>query len=66
MHAHRSEPEEKRGFPQFYVNDVKVTRRQYFRACEKDPTLPAYRPEEDKPSRKLPPEYVAQRKGRRV
>jgi antitoxin component YwqK of YwqJK toxin-antitoxin module len=51
-----------RGFPDFYVNDRKVTRRQYLKACQADPTLPPYRPEDDDPHRELPAEYLAQRK----
>jgi antitoxin component YwqK of YwqJK toxin-antitoxin module len=55
----------RRGFPRYYVNDRKVTRRQYLRACAGDPTLPPYRPEEDDPHRQLPAEYLRQRKKRR-
>jgi hypothetical protein len=50
-----------RVFPRYYVNDVQVTRRQYLKACQSDPTLPPYRPEEDDPQRPLPAEYLAQR-----
>jgi len=52
----------RRGFPQYYVNDKRVTKRQYLKACEKDVTLPPYRAEEDQPHRILPREYLAQRK----
>jgi hypothetical protein len=51
----------RRGFPRYYTNDQQVTRRQYLKASEADPTLPAYRPEEDDAHRQLPPEYLAQR-----
>lgn len=54
----------RRGFPHYYVHDAKVSKRQYLRACEHDDTLGLYRPKEDRPSRKLPAEYVAQRKAR--
>lgn len=54
----------KRGFPHFYVHDKRVTKRQYANACEGDPTLARYRPEDDRPYRKLPAEYVAQRRKR--
>jgi antitoxin component YwqK of YwqJK toxin-antitoxin module len=54
----------RRGFPRYYVNDRRVTKRQYLRACRTDPMLPRYRAEEDDPHRKLPPEYLAQRRGR--
>jgi antitoxin component YwqK of YwqJK toxin-antitoxin module len=55
----------RRGFPQYYVNDRRVTKRQYLKASEMDESLPPYRPAEDRPYRKLPPEYLAQRKKRR-
>jgi antitoxin component YwqK of YwqJK toxin-antitoxin module len=51
----------RRGFPRYYVNDVRVTRRQYLKACKADPTLVPYRAEEDRPGRALPGEYLAQR-----
>jgi hypothetical protein len=51
----------RRGFPHFYVNDKRVTKRQYSTACAADPSLLPYRPEEDDPHRKLPAEYLAQR-----
>jgi antitoxin component YwqK of YwqJK toxin-antitoxin module len=52
----------RRGFPQFYVNDKRVTKRHYQDACTNDDDLPTCRPEEDEPYRALPPEYTAQRK----
>lgn len=52
----------RRGFPRFYVRDRKVTKRQYLKACESDPTLPPYRAEDDAPQRRLPAEYIAQRR----
>jgi antitoxin component YwqK of YwqJK toxin-antitoxin module len=51
----------RRGFPHFYVNDRKVSKLQYLKACQGDPTLPPYRPEEDDPHRALPAEYLAQK-----
>ena len=55
----------RRGFPQYWVNDGRVTKRQYLKASEMDGTLPPYRPEENRPIRKLPPEYLAQRTRKR-
>jgi antitoxin component YwqK of YwqJK toxin-antitoxin module len=55
----------RRGFPHYYLNGRKVTKREYLRACASDPTLPPYRPEEDGPRRELPAEYLAQRGRRR-
>jgi hypothetical protein len=54
----------RRSFPRYYVNDRKVTKRQYLRACETDHTLLPYRAEDDDPHRELPAEYVAQREKR--
>lgn len=50
----------RRGFPQYYVNDKRVTKRQYLNASERDATLLPYRSKDDIPYRKLPPEYLAQ------
>jgi hypothetical protein len=55
----------RRGFPRFYVNNVKVTKRQYLRACEAVLTLLPYRPQDDSPQRELPLEYVRQKERRR-
>ena len=41
-----------RGFPQFHINNVKVTKRGYLRAAKTDPTLPPYDPKDDSPRRK--------------
>jgi hypothetical protein len=43
-----------RGYPQFYVDDVKVTRRAYAAAQAADPRLPAYRAEDDRNVRAMP------------
>jgi hypothetical protein len=52
-----------RGFPQFYIGDKKVSRARYLSACKTDKTLPKYRAADDKPTRRLPAEYLAQRRG---
>jgi antitoxin component YwqK of YwqJK toxin-antitoxin module len=46
----------RRGYPQYFVNGAKVTRRQYLRACQDDPNLPAWRKEDNEPQRLLPPD----------
>jgi antitoxin component YwqK of YwqJK toxin-antitoxin module len=61
-----SEGKLRRGFPHYYVNGKRVTKRQYFKASEKDGTLPRYSPEDNQPSRKLPSEYMSQRQKYRV
>jgi hypothetical protein len=48
------------GFPRFYIRGSQVTRKAYERALEHDPTLPAYRLEDDRPERTFPP-LVARR-----
>jgi antitoxin component YwqK of YwqJK toxin-antitoxin module len=45
-----------RGFPKYYVNGRKVTKRQYLAACKTDATLPPFRVEENDPARTFPPE----------
>ncbi len=54
----------RRGFPRFYVNDVRVTRRQYVEACRHDPRLVSYKEQDDDPHRPLPQEYTRQRRAR--
>jgi hypothetical protein len=51
----------RRGFPHFFVNDLRVTKQKYLKAAEVDPILPPYIPEEDLPDRILPLDYLAQR-----
>jgi hypothetical protein len=55
----------KRGFPHFYLKGVRVTKREYVKACKADPSLLPYRPEDDDPHRELPAEYLAQRKNKK-
>jgi antitoxin component YwqK of YwqJK toxin-antitoxin module len=47
-----------RGYPRYYVNDDKVTKRQYLKACASDPTLPRWRAEDNDPARYFPAEIV--------
>jgi antitoxin component YwqK of YwqJK toxin-antitoxin module len=55
----------RRGFPQYWVNGLRVMKRQYLRAVEADATLPRWRAEDNAPGRKFPREIVAagQRRG---
>lgn len=51
-----------RGYPHFYLNDSRVTKPNYLKACVDDAMLPCYRKEEDQPFRELPQEYVSQKR----
>lgn len=48
----------RRGFPQYYIDNRRVSKRQYVAACKKDPATPPLRPEDDKPQRTFPPEVA--------
>jgi len=54
----------RRGFPKFYVAGKVVTKREYLRKRKTDASLLPYSPAEDEPVRRLPAEYLAQRKQR--
>jgi antitoxin component YwqK of YwqJK toxin-antitoxin module len=45
-------PRLSRGYPQYYVNGKKVTKRAYIKACQTDPSLPPFKESENKPHRK--------------
>jgi hypothetical protein len=47
-----------RGYPQYFVEGRHVTKRQYLKSADDDPTLPPFRGEENRPERELPAEYV--------
>lgn len=47
-----------RGFPRFFVRGERVTKAAYLRACAADPTLPAYRDRDDRPTRRFPAAIV--------
>lgn len=49
----------KRGYPQYWVNNNRVTKRQYLRACDKDPNLPPFHEIDNSPQRNFPPEVQA-------
>lgn len=52
----------RRGFPRYWVDGERVTRRRYARARASDPTLPAIDPRDDRP-RRTPPAVRAVRRG---
>jgi len=41
----------RRGYPQYFIRGARVTKRDYLRACQQDPSLPVYRKEDDIPKR---------------
>lgn len=47
-----------RGYPRYWVQDERVTKRQYLRAMKSDPNLPPFRQEENLPEREFPPEIA--------
>jgi hypothetical protein len=47
-----------RGYPRYWVEGERVTKRQYVQAAAQDPNLPPFRPEENQPSRRFPPEVA--------
>ncbi len=49
----------RRGYPRYWVNNKQVTKREYLRACAKDPSLPPFRESDNRPRRKFPPEVLA-------
>ena len=48
----------RRGYPRCYVHGERVTKRQYVKACTKDPALPPFRLEDNSPQRVFPPEIA--------
>jgi hypothetical protein len=54
----------RRGFPRFYVLGERVNKRAYLKACKADPSLPAFRGEDNAPARSFP-SAVAKELGRR-
>ncbi|MEK6322943.1 MAG: hypothetical protein AABN33_14820 [Acidobacteriota bacterium] len=44
-----------RGYPKYWIRDQRVTKRQYLRAAQDDPTLPPFRLKENSPRRRFPP-----------
>jgi hypothetical protein len=52
--GYRKWDEQGQSFPQYFVNDKKVTKRQYLSACLNDSSLPGFREVDNMPARKLP------------
>src|SRR5436305_3461473 len=48
----------RRGYPRYWVDGERVTRRQYLKAAAHDSSLPPFRPEENQPHRTSPPKIV--------
>jgi hypothetical protein len=48
-----------RGYPRYWVDGERVTRRQYLQAADRDSSLPPFRLEENEPRRSFPPEVAA-------
>jgi hypothetical protein len=46
----------RRGYPQYFIKGVKVTKRKYMRAAETDSSLPVYSAADDSP-RRTPPSF---------
>ena len=46
----------RRGYPRYWVRNVRVSKRKYLRECVRDPNLPPYRSVYDLPARTFPPE----------
>ncbi|MCA9458565.1 MAG: hypothetical protein KC587_17995 [Nitrospira sp.] len=55
----------RRGYPRYFVDGKRVNKREYERACRKDPTLPPFKIEDNAPERPLPEEVkeLAQSRG---
>ena len=51
-----------RGYPRYWLNDVRVTKSQYARACADDPTLPRFHETDNRPQRSFPQEVIARRR----
>jgi len=48
----------RRGYPKYWVNTTQVSKRAYLAACNRDPTLPPFRDQDNAPERQFPPEIV--------
>jgi hypothetical protein len=49
----------RRGYPRYWVNNQRVSKRQYLRAQAKDRNLPPFREADDLPQRNFPPEILS-------
>jgi len=48
----------RRGYPRYWANSVRLTKRQYLRARAQDPTPPAFRETDNRPQRKFPADIL--------
>jgi antitoxin component YwqK of YwqJK toxin-antitoxin module len=46
----------RRGYPRYWVKNMRVTKRKYLRECTNDSNLPLYREQDNLPARKFPAE----------
>jgi hypothetical protein len=46
----------RRGYPRYWVQNVRVTKRKYLRECANDSNLPLYREQDNLPAREFPAE----------
>lgn len=51
----------RRGYPRYFVQGKRVTKRQYERTCRQDTTLPRFDALDNMPRRPLPKAYTAQK-----
>ena len=49
----------RRGYPKYWVEDGRTTKRRYIRACARNPALPPFREQDNRPQRRFPPEIRA-------
>lgn len=49
----------RRGYPKYWVEGRQVTKRAYLAACDRDPTLPPFREQDQSPRRRFPREVAA-------
>jgi len=47
-----------RGYPRYWLNDARVTKSQYVRACADDPALPPFHERDNRPQRRFPSEVI--------
>jgi hypothetical protein len=48
----------RRGYPRYWVDNKRVTKREYLRASATDPNLPAFRESDNRPRRNFPPKVL--------
>lgn len=48
----------RRGYPRYWIQGERVTKAKYQRAAAKDPRMPPFRAEENRPERMFPPEIA--------